>query len=185
MTKTQDRKFYIENNRLIGQSGPIPDDEPLFILRGRDCVAVDALYAYQRLAEQNGADLDHLDAITLAIHRFDRFRREHPARIKRPDTDLSKLHDGKGAKEPENTVSATPDVKVRPGNIYCAYCNEAVASMVPINEGRAAAIAHALSCPQNPNHLEIKSLKTQLEDAYIECDRLRRRFIEERPLKIS
>lgn len=94
---TQDPKFQIEISgedvpELVGQSGPIPVDEPIFIIRARDVLAVDTLVEYRRLALRNGkVDSDHLQAINKRLIDFLRFANEHPDRMKVPDTDLSKL----------------------------------------------------------------------------------------------
>lgn len=93
--KTQDPKFYIENNRLVGQSGPIPGDEPIFILRGRDVAAIATLCEYQKRAAYSGADREHLTAINMCIADFRNFSIDHNDRMKVPDTDLSRYHDGK------------------------------------------------------------------------------------------
>lgn len=93
--KTQDPKFYIENNRLVGQSGPIPDDEPIFILRGRDICALSTLGAYYGVARVSGVNPDHLQAVEKRIAAFMDFRDDHPERMKCPDTSIPQLHDGK------------------------------------------------------------------------------------------
>lgn len=102
--KTQDPKFYIESHiddretrlrpHLVGQSGPVPCDEPLFILRARDVNAFETLCHYKRVAKESGADVEHLDAIEKRIQDFTSFARNHPSRMKVPDTDFSRLHDG-------------------------------------------------------------------------------------------
>jgi hypothetical protein len=93
--KTQDPKFYIENNRLVGQSGPVPEDEPLFILRAQDVNAIRVLEYYQDIAEGSGALTDHLVSIDRRITEFHGFSLSHPERMKIPDTDRTQLHDGK------------------------------------------------------------------------------------------
>ena len=98
--KTQDPKFWIgvdDNSTpvLVGQSGPVPADEPLFILRGRDVIARELLKHYRHCAENAGADTNHLEAIERRIKEFSSFAWNHPERMKVPDTDLSQLHDGK------------------------------------------------------------------------------------------
>lgn len=96
---TQDTKFCIESDtgtpRLVGQDGPVPDDEPLFILRGRDSLAVETLLEYYELAHDRGSALPHLKAITDAVDRFHKFAKDHPERMKIPDTDLNKRTEGK------------------------------------------------------------------------------------------
>ena len=90
-TKTQDPKFYIEDDHLVGQSGQVPEDEPLFILRARDVNALALLCDYKAMAKQNGANADHLRAIDIRIGDFAVFAAQHPERMKVPDTDLSRL----------------------------------------------------------------------------------------------
>ena len=92
--KTQDPKFTIENDRLIGQSGIVPDDEPLFILRARDVNAVATLKEYLRLACRS-CDTDHTRAICKRISDFDKFKKEYPDRMKIPDTDFNMMTGGK------------------------------------------------------------------------------------------
>jgi hypothetical protein len=95
MTKTQDPKFYIQDNRLHGQSGIVPDDEPLFILRARDVNALAVLSDYLKHAIESGANTEHHEAICRRINDFARFRTEHPKRMKIPDTSVALMHDGK------------------------------------------------------------------------------------------
>lgn len=93
--KTQDPKFFIENNRLVGQSGLIPDDEPIFILRARDINAVDTLIAYINKAVENGCDGAHAYSVGMRTGDFIDFRRNHPDRMKIPDTKIADLHNGR------------------------------------------------------------------------------------------
>jgi hypothetical protein len=95
ITKTQDPKFFIIDGRLCGQSGPVPDDEPLFILRGRDINAAFTIDAYYKWAKANGADAAHLQAVHERLGHFQVFAATHPQRMKKPDTNLMELHDGK------------------------------------------------------------------------------------------
>ena len=103
--KTQDPKFFIETHaddreqvfrpHLVGQSGPVPDDEPLFILRARDLNAVATLEAYLAQADLHNAADEHLEAVRMRINQFHAFAEEYPDRMKIPDTALQDLHDGK------------------------------------------------------------------------------------------
>lgn len=94
--KTQDPKFTIEDNRLHGQSGIVPDDEPLFILRGRDSTALRALEIYFEVVTNNDSiQADHVHALRRRLHDFEHFRDAHPDRMKTPDTNLDQLHDAK------------------------------------------------------------------------------------------
>lgn len=91
--RTQDSKFWIANNRLVGQSGEVPADEPLFILRGRDVLSRDTIAAYLALCEKGGADRDHIAAVRERLRQFEEFKTKNPHRMKTPDTDPSMLHD--------------------------------------------------------------------------------------------
>ena len=99
--KTQDPKFYIENNQLVGQSGPVPDDEPLFIFRARDRYAVRILMEYMHHI-LGRTDDSHAAAVAQRIADFTKFASEHKDRMKIPDTDLRALHDGNPATEKGN-----------------------------------------------------------------------------------
>ncbi len=69
-------------NRQTGK--PIPDDEPIFILRAKDRQAVYALRAYLILCENDA----QCEAIHRRIQQFENWAKEHPDRIKEPDTKM-------------------------------------------------------------------------------------------------
>lgn len=81
---SQEPKYTVVNgriaNRLSGE--PIPDDEPVFILRGKDVHAHQALTAYASLV---GAG-EHREAVNQRAAQFAEFARKNPARMKKPDT---------------------------------------------------------------------------------------------------
>ena len=60
---------------------PIPDDEPIFVLRAKDRLAVRTLTAYFSAIE----DPEHARAAGVRLEDFKRFSREHPERMKDPD----------------------------------------------------------------------------------------------------
>lgn len=68
-------------NRATGK--PIPDDEPVFILRAKDVHATTALAAY---LEEVYNDPEHSEAVQARIDAFDSFAAAHPERMKQPDT---------------------------------------------------------------------------------------------------
>lgn len=70
-------------NRASGEM--IPDDEPVFVFRARDSDAVEALEHYAFLL----ADAEHLGAVELRVAQFRQFEKDHPERMKQPDTDTS------------------------------------------------------------------------------------------------
>ena len=67
-------------NRSSGE--PIPDEEPLFIFRAKDRIAVRILRAYFSAID----DPEHARAVAARLEDFKRFAREHPERMKDPDT---------------------------------------------------------------------------------------------------
>lgn len=67
-------------NRATGK--PIPDDEPVFVLRAQDALALPALEAYVSLV----GDRQHADAVEQRIKAFVEFAEAHPERMKSPDT---------------------------------------------------------------------------------------------------
>lgn len=79
-------RWHIEGNRIIKTSNgePIPDDEPIFLLRARDHLAVAALTEYLKLAEGDGCN-DYLTGSVLEMRRqFEEFSRTHPEKMKQP-----------------------------------------------------------------------------------------------------
>jgi hypothetical protein len=63
---------------------PIPDDEPLFLLRGRDELAVSLLSEYLTLAKITDCTEYHIDGVKQIIERFMEFAAKHPERMKQP-----------------------------------------------------------------------------------------------------
>jgi len=63
---------------------PIPEDEPLFLLRAKDRLAVDALLSYREICRRDGCTDYQLNGVTDIIEAFQRFAAEHPDRMKQP-----------------------------------------------------------------------------------------------------
>jgi hypothetical protein len=84
---TQDLKY--ETGMIINRASgeAIPDDEPVFIFRARDLYARGVLQFYKMCVLGD----DHEQAVQLSIDRFNKFRQDHPDRMKMPTTDLSSL----------------------------------------------------------------------------------------------
>lgn len=59
---------------------PIPDDEPVFILRARDCHAAETLEAYQ-LAVGKDCSLEHFESVGERIIAFKAWALTHPVRL--------------------------------------------------------------------------------------------------------
>jgi hypothetical protein len=83
----QERKYKIEVQDGVGTlvnkftGKPVPDDEPLFILRAQDVNALPALMAYRVLCK----DLQHSEEVTKSVLDFINFSVKHPDRMKEPD----------------------------------------------------------------------------------------------------
>jgi hypothetical protein len=82
----RDTKFEIKDNRLVKKSNgeAIPDDEPTFILRGRDELAVSLLKIYHILCKVNGCNSYQLVKNQQTISNFTQFAAEFPDRMKQP-----------------------------------------------------------------------------------------------------
>lgn len=63
----------------------IPDEEPLFLIRGKDQVATALLIRYLELCHAAGCDNRHLQRVIDKIADFIAFERVEHARMKRPD----------------------------------------------------------------------------------------------------
>jgi hypothetical protein len=62
----------------------IPYDEPIFILRARDRLALPALQAYLNLCEANNCTDYQLGSLERQIEVFKIWRREHADKMKQP-----------------------------------------------------------------------------------------------------
>lgn len=90
MKTKQEPKYKIKGSIINRQSGnPIPDDEPIFILRGRDMTAVDMLMFYLSRVKTEGCPTEHLHAVQKRIDQFQVFATKNPDRMKKPDTVLT------------------------------------------------------------------------------------------------
>lgn len=86
MTTYQEPKYKIENNRIINrQDGePIPEDEPIFILRARDIHAAGAIAYYGRLVK----NLQHREAVNTRSGQFSAWAALHNDRMHEPSTEM-------------------------------------------------------------------------------------------------
>ena len=84
MLPSQEPKYGIRNGQIVNrESGaPIPDDEPIFVFRAKDRLAVRILTGYFSAIE----DPEHARAVAARLEDFKRFAKEHPERMKDPDT---------------------------------------------------------------------------------------------------
>lgn len=81
-----DRKFSIDGERIVNTvSGEeIPLDEPLFLLRARDVLALRALVDYRDQAVAKGCDATHIWSVSATFNDFLTFATSHPERMKQP-----------------------------------------------------------------------------------------------------
>ncbi|MFZ2449094.1 MAG: hypothetical protein WAW36_01050 [Methylovulum miyakonense] len=83
MSPEQEPKYDFNNvgqlmNRKTGKA--IPDNEPVFILRGQDKNAALAIAYYKNLCE----NIQHRAAINERLHAFVKFAHDHPDKMKEP-----------------------------------------------------------------------------------------------------
>lgn len=72
-------RFHIANGRLVKTSNgqPIPEEEPVFILRGRDALAYATLCHYESLAAGNDVGVEFLAELDELIDVFQAYARSH------------------------------------------------------------------------------------------------------------
>jgi hypothetical protein len=84
--KKLDGKFSIDGDRIVKTSNgdPIPDDEPVFLIRARDRLALPLLRIYDQLSQVDGCNDYHFAALTRSIADFAEFARLNPTKMKQP-----------------------------------------------------------------------------------------------------
>lgn len=73
-------------NRATGK--PIPDSEPIFVLRAQDKHAAEAIRFYMSLCQEP----DHTKAVSTRLAAFERFAEENSACMKEPDDIALQAH---------------------------------------------------------------------------------------------
>ncbi len=68
------------NARIQDNANIIPDDEPVFLIRGQDIVAPFALQKYALLAEEAGAPGDVVDGCREQAEAMIHWQKMHPSR---------------------------------------------------------------------------------------------------------
>jgi hypothetical protein len=81
-----DSKYHIsDDGQIVKVNGvAIPEDEPLFLLRGKDKVALQTLREYRKHCITSNCVAEHIDGIDQMIAVFEQFWLAHPERMKRP-----------------------------------------------------------------------------------------------------
>lgn len=91
MPVTQESKYGIRDNWLFNRSSGefIPAEEPVFIFRARDKLALMAIFHYISLCVRFiGGDHSHVKALRARAAEFEKFTKQFPTRMKFPDTKL-------------------------------------------------------------------------------------------------
>jgi hypothetical protein len=85
-------RFHIENNQLIKTSNgqPIPEDEPVVILRARDRLALPILRIYRELSVIDSCNEWFLGEQDRTLKEFEKFTKEHPERMKQPGVTMGR-----------------------------------------------------------------------------------------------
>lgn len=63
----------------------IPDDEPVFTIRGKDLLASQAIRTWMAAAEEAGVNQQKMDGVNEHLEAIERFQLEHPERCQIPD----------------------------------------------------------------------------------------------------
>lgn len=81
-----DNKFHIEGDQIVKTANgeAIPDNEPLFLMRGRDRLAIPMLKIYAELSKIDGCNDYHFDKLRTTLSEFEEFAARNPEKMKQP-----------------------------------------------------------------------------------------------------
>lgn len=82
-----DRKF----GRVTTEHGDIPEDEPVFVIRGKDAAAPMAISHYADAAVMVGASDEFVDEVRRAVETVCAWQADHLDRIRAPDNTPEQL----------------------------------------------------------------------------------------------
>lgn len=87
-----DGKYHIENDQVVKTTNgvAIPEDEPVILFRARDHNALLVLRSYMDICKSDGCTPYHLEGIQRVIDLFEKFKEQHPERMKQPGCTLGK-----------------------------------------------------------------------------------------------
>lgn len=82
-----DSKYHVDGDRIINtRTGvAIPEDEPLFLLRGKDTLAAPAILYYWDLCRSSGVRSTQREGVTNMVLEFEEFAARRAERMKLPD----------------------------------------------------------------------------------------------------
>lgn len=75
----------LDKDQVMSTLEKVRNDEPVFLIRAQDHLAVEALILYTNLAKGAGCDKAFLDDLSRLREDFRQFRSDHPDLMKRPD----------------------------------------------------------------------------------------------------
>lgn len=77
------KRFHIADGRLVKTSNgqPVPEDEPVFIIRGRDELAVGVILDYLNRARQAGCDEGFLSELSDLCVEFSVYARDRQRKL--------------------------------------------------------------------------------------------------------
>lgn len=83
-------KYCIEGNKIVKRTTgeAIPSDEPVFIFRARDRLALQVLRFYLYTARGEACVDQHIVGCERAVRAFEEFQQTHPERMKQPGISL-------------------------------------------------------------------------------------------------
>lgn len=68
-------------DRIQDHMGKIPDDEPVFLIRGQDTAAIRTLQYYAHVAESHGADAGLINAVRRQVDAIRRWQEENGSKV--------------------------------------------------------------------------------------------------------
>ena len=71
--------------KITAEKKDLPDDEPVFLIRGQDAAAPSAISGYAAEAKAEGASDKHVERALARAREIRQWQDEHPARVKVPD----------------------------------------------------------------------------------------------------
>jgi hypothetical protein len=103
--RTIDGTFHVNDAGQIVKSTSgevLQPDEPLFLLRARDLLAIPTLTFYLHACTDNHCTDYQTEGVRVAIAKFTNFRNENSARMKQPGITLGKAVEPSAVSAPED-----------------------------------------------------------------------------------
>ena len=85
-----DGKYSVDGDRIINTmtGEAIPEDEPVFLLRARDNIALKTLYEYLGSCSEAGCGILHMQTLVQRIAAFQKWSADNPEKMKEPGSSL-------------------------------------------------------------------------------------------------